>query len=182
MKLNSNSISSKLYRWFYGTKELPNNLCPYFWKLVLAWLVFIPYSLFCLPVILHELFDKNYKYTDNSTGKRIGYSFFIYAIVFFVICMITSISWFFVLPEKDSLYSFMGTVGVLLWVISIVIGIIEGYKVYNEWNYRRKIKYDENGDRIYNQPKEETYLIVEFAKAKYNKYCPKIDWIDKNKF
>ena len=60
MKLNSNSISSKLYRWFYGTKELPNNLCPYFWKLVLAWLVLIPYSLVCLPVILTEIYDKEY--------------------------------------------------------------------------------------------------------------------------
>ena len=180
MKLNSNSISSKLYRWFYGTKELPNNLCPYFWKLVLAWLVLIPYSLVCIPVILHELFDKTYQVTDNSTGKRIGYSFFIYAILFFIFSMLSTIGWFFVLPEKDSFYEFMGTIGFLIWAISIFIGVIEGYKAYNEWNYRRKIKYDENGDRIYNQPTEEkTYLVVEFAKAKYSKYCPKIDWIDK---
>jgi hypothetical protein len=181
MKLNSNSISSKLYRWFYGTKELPNNLCPYFWKLVLAWLVFIPYSLFCLPVILHELFDKNYKYTDNSTGKRIGFSLGIYVILFFIFSMLSVIGWFFVLPEKDSFYQFMGTIGILFWIVLIVIGGIEGTKALIEWNYRRKIKYDENGYRIYDEPKEKTYLIVEFTKAKYNKYCPKIDWMDKNK-
>ena len=180
MKLKSNSISSKLYRWFYVTKELPNNLCPYFWKLVLAWLVLIPYSLFCLPVILHELFDKNYRYTDNSTGKRIGISTVIYGMIFLILCMILFFGLFFIKPEKDSLYGFMVTIGGLLWVISIVIGIIEGTKALNEWNQRRKIKYDEDGYRIWDEPKEEkTYLVVEFVKAKYNKYCPKIDWIDK---
>ena len=180
MKLNSNSISSKLYRWFYGTNDLPNNLCPYFWKLVLSWLVLIPYSLFCLPVILHELFDKTYQVTHNSTGKRIGFSSLVYALLFFIGCMLSSIGWFFIQPEKDSFYGFMGTLGFCLWVCAIVIGVIEGFKAYKEWDYSRKIKYDEYGRRIWNQPKEEkTYLVVEFAKAKYNKYCPKIDWIDK---
>jgi hypothetical protein len=181
MKLNSNSISSKLYRWFYGTNDLPNNLCPYFWKLVLAWLVLIPYSLVCAPVIIMELIDGDgYRYQDNSTGKRIGLSALVYFILFCVMCMISFIGWFFVLPEKDSFYGLMGTIGSLVWVAVIITGAIEGYKAFEEWNYRRKIKYDENGRRIYNFHKEEkTYLIVEFAKAKYNKYCPKIDWIDK---
>jgi hypothetical protein len=181
MKLNSNSISSKLYRWFYGTNDLPNNLCPYFWKLVFAWFIVIPYSLFCVPFILMELFDKNYKFTDNSTGKRIGYSLLTYSLLFFVGCMLSSIVWFFIQPEKGSFYNFMGALGFLLWVASIIIGVVEGYKAYKEWNYNRKIKYDENGYRIWNQPKEEkTYLVVEFVKAKYNKYCPKIEWNDGN--
>lgn len=180
MKLNQNSISSKLYRWFYGTKELPNNLCPYFWKLVLAWLVLIPYSLVCLPVILYEMFDKEYKYDDNSTGKRIGISVVVYFMLFFIFCMLSFIGWFFVLPTKDSFYSFAGSIGVFVWIITIVIGVIEGVKALKEWNYNRKIKYDENGYRVRSEPKEEkTYLVVEFVKAKYNKYCPKIDWIDK---
>jgi len=180
MKLNLNSISSKLYRWFYGTKELPNNLCPYFWKLVLAWLVLIPYSLVCLPVILTEIYDKEYKYNDNSTGKRIGLSVLVYGTIFCIICMISVFGLFFIKPEKDGLYEFMAFFGVFVWLVAIVIGVIEGTKALKEWNYRRKIKYDEYGRRIWNEPKEEkTYLVVEFAKAKYNKYCPKIDWIDK---
>lgn len=180
MKLKSNSISSKLYRWFYGTNELPNNLCPYFWKLVLAWLVLIPYSLVCLPVILMELSDQFYGYNDNSTGKRIGMSALVYFVAFCAMCMVSFIGFFFVTPEKDSFYMFAGTVGAMVWVFSIVIGIIEGHKALKEWNRNRKIKYDENGRRIWNQPKEEkTYLVVEFVKAKYNKYCPKIDWVDK---
>jgi hypothetical protein len=179
MKLNSNSISSKLYRWFYGTNDLPNNLCPYFWKLVLAWLVIVPYSLVCLPMIVLELIDKGYKYSDNSTGKRIGMSTIVYFILFVISSMVSFICVFFVSPEKDSFYLSLSALGAMIWVIAIVIGVIEGYKVFTEWNYRRKIKYDENGYRILNPPKQEkTYLVVEFAKAKYNKYCPKIDWID----
>jgi len=180
MKLNSNSISSKLYRWFYGTNVLPNNLCPYFWKLVLAWLVLIPYSLVCLPSIIMELYDKDYRYHDISTGKRIGIGTLFYILLFFIFCMLSFIGWFFVSPTKDSFYAFAGTVGIFVWIGAIILGIIEGYGKFKEWNYRRKIKYDENGLRIWSEPKEEkTYLVVEFAKAKYNKYCPKIDWTDK---
>lgn len=181
MKLNSNSISVKLYKWFYATNVLPTNLCPYFWKLVFAWLIVIPYSLFCLPVILMELFDKTYEVTDNSTGKRIGYSSLTYFLLFLVGCMLSSIGFFFVLPGKDSFYGFMGTLGFCLWGTGIVIGIVEGVKALKEWNRTRKIKYDVNGYRIWNQPREEkTYLVVEFVKAKYNKYCPKIEWNDGN--
>jgi hypothetical protein len=180
MKLNSNSISSKLYRWFYGTNVLPNNLCPYFWKLVFSWLIVIPYSLFCLPVISYELFDKTYEVTDNSTGKRIGYSLLIYFLLFLVSCMLSFFVVFFIEPEKDSFYWFMVVLGVLLWFVGIVIGVIEGVKSLKEWNRIRKLKYDENGRRIWGETKEQkTYLVVEFAKAKYKKYCPKIDWTDK---
>jgi hypothetical protein len=182
MKLNSNSISVKLYKWFYATNVLPTNLCPYFWKLVFAWFIVIPYSLFCIPVILMELFDKTYEVTDNSTGKRIGYSLLTYFLLFLAVCMLSFVGLFFIEPEKDSFYGFMGTIGALLWVTGIIIGIIEGVKAFKEWNRTRKIKYDENGYRIWNQPKEEkTYLVVEFAKAKYNKYCPKIEWNDGDK-
>lgn len=180
MKLKSNSISSKLYRWFYATEYLPTNLCPYFWKLVLAWLVLIPYSLVCLPVILTEIYDKEYKYTDNSTGKRIGLSAIIYGMIFVILCLILFFGLFFIEPEKGSLYQFMSTFGGFTWIVTIVVGSIEGVKALKERNQRRKIKYDERGNRIWDEPKEEkTYLVVEFVKAKYNKYCPKIDWVDK---
>jgi hypothetical protein len=181
MKLNSNSISSKLYRWFYGTNDLPNNLCPYFWKLALAWLVVIPYSLVCLPVIIMELKDSNYQYHENSTGKRIGYSVLTYFMLFLIGCALSLIGFFFITPEKGSFYLFMGSLGGFVWIIAIAICLSEGVKSLQDWNYRRKIKYDENGYRIWNEPKEEkTYLIIEFVKAKYSKYCPKIDWTDNN--
>ena len=177
MKLNSNSISSKLYRWFYGTNVLPNNLCPYFWKLVLAWLVLIPYSLVCLPVIIMEIKDKDYRYHDNSTGKRIGYSILLYFILFCIGCMLSLIASFFVTPEETSFYMFTATLGACIWIIAIGVVLLEGVSELKKRNLKRKRKYDKNGRRIWSEPKEEkTYLVVEFVKAKYNKYCPKIDW------
>jgi hypothetical protein len=129
-----------------------------------------------------ELFDKTYEVTDNSTGKRIGYSLLTYFLLFLVGCMLSFIALFFIAPEKDSFYGFMGSLGGVLWIIGIMIGIVEGVKALKEWNRTRKIKYDEDGYRIWEQPKEEkTYLVVEFVKAKYNKYCPKIEWNDGNK-
>lgn len=140
MKLNSNSLSSKLYRWFYGTNDLPNNFCPYFWKLLLAWVTLIPYALFCTPVIIYELIDKHnnrYEYSDNSVGERLGYSIGIYFLL-------------------------------------ILIGLIRLVEYIRERNKQRKIKYDENGRRIREEPKPN--LFIEFIKAKYNKHCPRIDW------
>jgi hypothetical protein len=128
-------------------------------------------------MIVLELTDKGYKYNDTSTGKRIGMSVIAYFMLFAIASMVALICAFFVSPEKDSFYLFLSTLGAMIWVIAIVIGVVEGYKAFKDWNYRRKIKYDENGYRIWNEPKQEkTYLVVEFAKAKYNKYCPKIDW------
>ena len=105
-----------------------------------------------------------------------------YIILFCIGCALSLIAFFFITPEKNSFYMFMGTLGFCIWIIAIVVGLLEGIKSLKEWNYRRKIKYDENGYRALEEPKEEkTYLIVEFIKAKYNQYCPKIDWIDNGK-
>jgi hypothetical protein len=141
--------------------------------------VLIPYSLVCAPVIIVELIDKDYRYNDNSTGKRIGFSVLIYFMLFCISSMLSVIGLLFITPEKDTFYMFMVTLGIMIWAAAIVIGVIEGVKALKEWNYNRKINYDESGRRIWGEPKEQkTYLVVEFVKAKYNKYCPKIDWTD----
>jgi hypothetical protein len=121
--------------------------------------------------------DKDYKYNNNSTGKRIGFSVLIYFMLFCISSMLSVIGLLFITPEKDTFYMFMVTLGIMIWAAAIVIGVIEGVKALIEWNHSRKINYDENGRRIWGEPKEQkTYLVVEFVKAKYNKYCPKIDW------
>jgi hypothetical protein len=48
MRLKSNSISARLYRYFYGTEIMPTSLCNYFWALVLAYLLIIPLEIFGL--------------------------------------------------------------------------------------------------------------------------------------
>lgn len=49
MKINYNSLSAKIYRYFYTTETMPTNLCPYFWKSLIATILFIPYYILTIP-------------------------------------------------------------------------------------------------------------------------------------
>lgn len=175
MKLNINSNTAQLYRWFYGTVKMPDSLCPYFWKLVLMWLLIVPYSILSLPVIIIERLDRS---RCHSTGERAGMGFILWFITFMLICMITLIAPIFIgLPTKDTLYMQLFATGTIGWLFAITIGIYQGIQYLKRKWERRNIKYDANGYRIWDEPVEkQPNIIVEFVKASYNKYCPKIDW------
>ena len=173
MQLNSNSISANLYRWFYATSKMPQTLCPYFWKLVLMWVFVLPYTILALPIILMDRKDPE----RRTTGERAGMGFIVWFILAMLVSMLSWVGLFFIEPIKDTPYMHIIVFGGIGWGFSIIIGAIEGYKALTEWNRRRKIKYDANGYRIWDKPEEkQDSIIVAFAKAKYNKYCPKIDW------
>jgi hypothetical protein len=89
------------------------------------------------------------------------YWFFIAAII----CMISTLGLFFYIPDKGSLLWVMMVLGFCVWTSLIIVGItwaIVKTVVYLE----SKKSDDEKTDNI----------IVEMVKAKYHKYCPKIDW------
>ena len=180
MILKTNSLNAKLYCWFYGkpTYELPNNLCPYFWKLVLAWTLLIPYSLFCtLYILTHEIFDDKYENGDHKTGERMSVSLLMNGILFILFLMINVVVWFFVDYDPKSIFTDLLGPGAMLWTVAICFGVYYGIKALVEYIKESRIPRDENGYRIYPEYKEKKpNLIVEFVKAKYGKYCPKIDW------
>jgi len=176
MKLNINSISARLYRWFYSTSQMPQSLCPYFWKLVLMWFFIVPYTIISLPCILMDLKDPDHK----TTGERAGVGAIMWFILSMLFCMMSWIGVFFIEPVKDTLWFHMLGAGFIGWLTAIVLGSMLAIKWFienrRERKYRR-IKYDEDGYRIWEEPKEkQPSIITEFIKAKYNKYCPKIDW------
>jgi hypothetical protein len=106
MKLNKNSVSSRLYKWFYGVSEyqgLPNNLCPYFWKVVLMYLTIIPYTLISIPVVVYDMFDKQYENGERKTGERLGISVGIYIGLFILTTLISAILALFIKVEKNTL-------------------------------------------------------------------------------
>lgn len=182
MKLNANSIHAKLYCWFYGKHkeyDLPKNLCPYFWKVVLAWILILPYAVFCTPFILtSELFSKSYKNGDNKFGERIGMSFIIYIFLFALFILGVGVGALFTTYLKGSLFANMMPGAILLWGVLIVIGIYHGIKYLVQVIRDSRKVYDEHGYRVY--PEKKPNLVVEFVKAKYNSYCPKIDWENKD--
>ena len=162
MKLNKNSISAKLFRWFYGTSELPTNLCPYFWKLVMAYVFAIPLFIISLPYVI---IDKDS--CNESLGSRIGLGFVCWVILFLLITALTPIMLFWHTPVKDSLLETLIEIGVFTWITGLIIGIMWFIHHLGEKIKERR-----------NLPKEEkrSNIIVEMVKATYYKYCPKIDW------
>ena len=179
MELSRKSLNSKLYRWFYGTKELPTSLCPYFWKLPFAWLFVIPNIVITLPhIIAFELFSRPYEVGEIKPLERISVSFVMFLFLFGLFSMGMAFSLFFVEYKVSDKWLQLSISGAILWAFIIVGGIIELIKGIREKNIEKKVslKFDSNGNYIKQELKSN--IIVEFIKAKYNKYCTKIDWVD----
>ena len=173
MKLSRNSISAKLYRWFYATSNLPESLCPYFWKLILMWVFILPYTAISVPSILMDLKEPS----DKTTGERAGVGVIMWFIIFMLVCMLSWAGLIFDEPVNNSLWFHMLAAGFIGWGVTIIFSVAGLFKWTKEKLENRHIKYDEDGYRIWDPVKEkQPSIIKEFVKAKYHKYCPKIDW------
>jgi hypothetical protein len=183
MKLKQNSISAKLYRWFYITDSMPANLCPYFWKLVAMWVLIGPAALISAPMLIANKGDE----IDEWTPRIIG-GILLYALSYIALLMIFApISYLMIGMSKQ--YLNFQVVGFIAWATGIVCLIIflivkknEKRKVEKARKKSRYIwdeegNYGENPDYEKFEPKTpRTYILKEFIKARYNRYCPKIDW------
>ena len=170
MELNRNSISAKLNRWFYDENKMPSNLCPYFWKLIAMWIFIIPFSIISIPVIILEKINQEKFYAGNILLK-ILVSLVLYVGLYGITTMFISLItiWF---VSKDIIihYNYIYIVGTLLDLFGLIWLIYFGVdKIVNYYSFK---KYWKNKE----EPKKESSIIKEFIKAKYNKYCPKIDW------
>jgi|APGre2960657373_1045057.scaffolds.fasta_scaffold04756_7 hypothetical protein len=165
MKLNQNSLSAKLYRWFYKTDTMPTNLCPYFWRLVTAVILSPLLAIYTLPYEIIN--DKRSRW--DTYGDILGTSFTYWFFIAAIICMISTLSLFFYIPDEDSLFMVMIVFGFCVWTSLIIVGII--------WSIHKTEKYLLNENHSKKSDTEKTdNIIVEMVKAKYHKYCPKIDW------
>jgi hypothetical protein len=171
MKLNQNSLSAKLYRWFYGATQMPSNLCPYFWKLVTAVMFGLPVAIFTAP---HMIIYKDDSH--SSFAERIGISAVAWFLLGGIISMLSLFGLFFVTPVENSVYMHMIGIGLIFWSFAIGIGIAHLVKFLRKKWQNRHSKYDEDGFPIYTKKENSDNVIIEMVKAKYNKYCPKIDW------
>jgi hypothetical protein len=175
MKLDKNSNTARLYRWFYGKDSMPNNLCPYFWKVVASYALALPVFLFTIPSSI--VYRKGEDKVKLKTTEKILPSLILWGIAYAALSMV-SVSAFFFMTSKEIentvlLFSMVIT-GISLWFLLILGGFI--YLVYLlvkkalDWNWERDFRNLGKGK------KPRVNLVSEFIKAKYNKYCPKIDW------
>ena len=184
MKLNHNSLSARLYRWFYITDHMPPTLCPYFWKLVLMWILILPYSFLCLPLIIVKQDEEILEWRVRPI-----FGVVLYGVVFVTFLALFPLTYFiWGLFEVKSVFLQWQVAGMLIWVIIIVYAIVWAIVKLNsrrklarrrrqlEYIWNDKGDYVLNPDYVHYEPRPN--IIVEFIKAKYNKYCPKIDWED----
>jgi hypothetical protein len=181
MQLNKNSISAKLYRWFYNQNAMPNNLCPYFWKLVFMWITILPFIVITLPGQIISKFEK------KTVGQSMAYTFAFYIFSFALTVLATLPISFFTTFAVGGFWDNMRNGSILFWggliilalyagIRRLFIWIKKGGKQYDEYGHRY-YGYDSEGNKIYHKEKKPN-ILAEFIKAKYNKYCPKIDWKD----
>ena len=183
MKLNQNSLSARLYRWFYLTDSMPQNLCPYFWKLVIMWIIIIPYGLVTLPAVRFK------SELDGWSMRFIGGAFMwlmIFA-VFVAIFPLTYFIWGWFDPK--STFGAWQITGIFIWVVTAIClmiwGIMEFIQRRKEKSWKKHVEYIWNNEGGYvPNPEYVPYtpkpnIIIEFIKAKYNKYCPTIEWTKK---
>lgn len=173
MIAKTDSTHAKLYKFTY-TSDLPKNLCPYFWKLVGAVIVFIPNFILQLPFLIVGLFDKDTN--EHCNERRLFGGFIELAIAVAIGYIYITVQW---IKWMFDCYSYSkdgatggGMVNLFITVIFIIFLVKE---LISNWKDRRHVARG-------NDPVERTpNLIAEFIKAKYNRYCPQIEWKETTK-
>ena len=178
MQLRTNGPVVSAYRWLYGINryKLGNNFCPIFWMMVLGAVIIGPYALLCLPVVLHEYFDKNYQNGDRSFGERIGISLFVYLGVGGLF-MIGQFIGFLLGYYKFNEGAVPG--GALLVGAGIIVAAVYYIRQYinkqKDKAYWARHEAERNGEKI---PDSIGTIISNIWSAFYDKHCPRITWID----
>lgn len=156
MKLNKNSISTKLYQFVWG-EDLPNNLCAFFWKNLLAYLLLPVVTLFSLmyyPASLIPIVRRDFG--DDRFSKRVdGLTTVI--LLFLLFCVGVFVSGYWVTYYEESFMHFVFLFGGCTLVVLSVCFVFYLIGVFGN-----------------NKPN----VVKEYVKAKKGKYCPKIEWID----
>lgn len=164
MKANKNSIHANLYQFTFNS-ELPGNLCPYFWKLVWATIIFIPNFIIQIPSRIQNLFEGEGR--DAVDHRACGTIIYL-GLLFLATYIYSTYQWGKAMLDCYSYNSQFANTGIALnsiiiavFLICLIRRIIKGMK-----------KEHEGVEKKEKQPS----VVIEFIKAKYNKYCPKIDW------
>lgn len=194
MKANPNSWHARLYKFIYESKNLPKNLCPYFWKCVLAILLFVPAVVIKFPSLVITTFDKNIKYSWLWTSHwQHGTKCWCIIILVFA-WLLLQYHW---ICAMLGTYSYDWRLANFGWIIDGFIAIVFGTmwicELHNDYqrkrNFERKsqaqtladkegIDYWEAYNRLFVKSTKTKYpnLFIEFIKATYHKYCPQIEW------
>ncbi len=168
MQLKTNSWYALLYKFTYNS-DLPQNLCPLFWKLVWAIIVFIPNGLLQGPYLVVKRIDRpgtpyRDSWDDNPYEHRIR-GFLTLIVLGLITAVITTqyqlIKWIL----GFNYFINWAEIGAMIDAVVLILLIIFAI-----------IKYYESRSPVYKEKKPN--ILVKYIKAWYHNYCPKIDWSD----
>jgi len=162
MKSTKNSWHAKLYLFSYDSK-LPDNLCPYFWKVILGAILFVPRLIFRLPYYGMEKIGVSSYEPVKRDQTSLGFMGWVICDLLFLLMYIT----YHLIKAMFGAYSYnsdAANLGILIY--SGMVCVVLYIKINS---YRKR----------YSETKSEPGLIKSFIKAKYNKLCPRIEWTDK---
>ncbi len=166
MKLKNKSLHAWVYNNTYGS-ALPGNLCPYFWKLVFAFIILIPNLILQIPVIIYNPFDK---YRNARPAEKRVFSFGIHLCLTIIICLIiATYHWIKAIFGCYSYNAEWANIAIVTYSICSIFGLYYAIK----WWVK---KLDEHKHTWHHKKEKYPSIIIEFLKAKYHKYYPKIDW------
>lgn len=156
MQLNENSWHARLYKVMHDYPKLPEDLCNYFWKLVLIIITLPLYSSALLVRI-----RKDTRRTIRGSGI-IVFGLGVNAILLALIACVHAIH-----REQD--------LSLLLSTIIVFIGIPVGVVLllFAVYLIDRGVK------EIQNKKQDEDSIVSitsEYIKAKKENYCPRIEW------
>lgn len=150
MNLNYNSFFARLYRRFYDDYEMPRSLCQYFWMLIFACLMIIPFEIIGLPFTTYlKLFYKG----DESHCQSWLRMFISIGLLIFI--------YFALYPLLQLFIPFSG-----IWKINDMFTCVAFDIILCFFGV---------GCLINHLNKKGT-LLKSYINAKKNKICPKITW------
>lgn len=175
MKLSKNSWHYLLFDKTYE-RNAPDNLCPYFWSVFWA-ILCLPFNfVFTLPLTITYLLlrskeiDRPYEreYFSDQYGFSFAYNFCL-ALIFCMVYM-----WFVPYEYKPNKVSLVWIIGIIGYGIIFFVLCFLGINAIHKYNRKKKRKVP------YVYKEDAPNIFTEFVKAKYKRYCPKIEWQSKS--
>ena len=157
--LKNNSFSTRLFYWFYATNKLPSGLIDYRKKMILMYLLIVPYWILTLPGCFLEG-----SFCNKKRMNKLGLSLIGYFLLLVAGCMLLyPLSFFIELPKSKLLTIVM--YGSKVWLVigayALIILSKEFLKTYFRENKEKKMEELENSFEIYSPQSNWTNENVE---------------------
>lgn len=180
MKIKINSWHTQLYFLFYGGFEsyikgydendnriyehkLPRSICPYFWKLVLAVLLFAPFTIIILPWLIVEMIQEKDVVQKQKKGGFFDEGRIILGlgIWFFISILVSMVLYPF--NNANKLMESLAICGYLMTIITVFFLLIVGTSNLIKRITRKKTE-------------SKPSVLSTYIQARKDKVCPPIQW------